>query len=545
MFAKYVIAMILICLPGCSLMEHRAFHDPALRLQKEDYEAITQPPKTQKKAPAYCPKQQQQQPTCKKPILTPAMKKKVTLALQENVSLKDILIELGRQTGVGIALGKTFDASSPGVFYTANDTSFIEVIQDLCSLTNHRFQIQGNRFLIEPDDPFLVTYTVQFLSHIRKSENKISVSTDVFAPLEKGHRMDNGSDSVLSGNSLMDFWAELEQNLKMILMRGKETPSSSKNAPPYTLHKQGGLVTVFGTACQHQHLRDYLKKLQEVTSTQVLIEAKIIEVTLNNEFKSGINWNLVGEHFLLAAPLGSFGSSNLLATGEAPLRDVFTFAVDDASFSSVLNLVKKFGTVRTLSNPRLTVMNNQPAMLKVATNEVFFHLEFERYFQADGKPDVENISSEALTVPIGLVMIVQPVVNLQLGEITMILRPTISRVQKEVEDPAVAIKSQQKVKSTVPVVQVRELDSVLKLKSGQVVVMGGLMEDRASYTTASIPLLEDVPLFGELVKGKDDDRTTTELVIFLTAHIIEDATIVEADERIYNTYVEDPRPLHF
>lgn len=336
----------------------------------------------------------------------------------------------------------------------------------------------------------------------------------------------------------MDFWGELEQTLKMVL--SPDNAISAKGPQYYALHKQGGLIMVFGTARQHQHLGDYLKKLKEATSTQVIIEAKIIEVTLDNEFKSGINWSQLGEGGRIMAPMGSlFHHSHITSS------DVFTFAVDNEKFSAVLNLVKKFGTVRTLSNPRLTVMNNQPAMLKVATNEVFFHLEFERFFQADGKPDVENISSEALTVPIGLVMIVQPSVNLQTGEITMMLRPTLSRVQKEVEDPAVAIKSQQKVKSTVPVVQVREIDSVLKMKSGQVLVMGGLMEDRSSYTSSSVPGVDSIPLFGELAKGKDDDRKITELVIFLTAHIAEDPYIVEADERVYNTYTEDPRPLQF
>ncbi|OJW51196.1 MAG: hypothetical protein BGO67_12810 [Alphaproteobacteria bacterium 41-28] len=339
----------------------------------------------------------------------------------------------------------------------------------------------------------------------------------------------------------MDFWVELEQNLKMILM--PESALSIKGPQYYTLHKQAGLVMVLGTDRQHLQIAEYLKRLKEAVSTQVIIEAKIIEVTLDNEFKSGINWSQLGGDIHVTASLGTQVTPHPVHGFTS--RDVFSFSVDHEKFSSVLNLVKKFGTVRTLSNPRLTVMNNQPAMLKVATNEVFFHLEFERYFQAEGKPDVENISSDAMTVPIGLVMVVQPSVNLQTGEITMTLRPTISRVQKEVEDPAVAIKSQQKVKSTIPVVQVRELDSVLKIKSGQVLVMGGLMEDRSSYTSASVPVADSIPLFGEFAKGKDDDRKTTELVIFLTAHIAEDSYIVEADERIYNTYTEDPRPLRF
>lgn len=521
---------VLSLLNACDLIDH--YHDSALKLQKEDYEKITQPPPIPRKGiPPFGPKLAS---LPKAPPLPPAMRKMVSLVLHESVSLKSVLMELSRQAGVGIALSQRMNADTEDIIYSAYHLPFIEVIKDLCFLTNHRFQIHGNRLLIEPDEPYLQTYSVQFLSHTRKSENRISVSTNVFAPLESQSRTDNGSDSVLLGNSLMDFWSELEQNLKMILSPDKAL--SSKEPQYYALHKQGGIVIVLGTARQHQQIGDYLKKLKEATSTQVIIEAKIIEVTLDNEFKTGINWSQVGENMRIMVQLGS-----LLHPSSLPSRDVFTFSMNHEQFSTVLNLVKKFGTVRTLSNPRLTVMNNQPAMLKVATNEVFFHLEFERYFQADGKPDIENISSEALTVPIGLVMIVQPSVNLQTGEITMMLRPTISRVQKEVEDPAVSIKSQQKVKSTVPVVQVRELDSVLKMKSGQVLVMGGLMEDRSSHISSSVPFVENIPFFGELAKGKDDDRRVTELVIFLTAHIVEDPYIVEADERIYNTYTEDCR----
>lgn len=535
---KLLILGLFSLLSACDLIDHRAYHDPDLKLQKEDYEKITKPQRLQKTMPSFHPKSLA---SPQAPSLTPAMRKEVSVALHENTPLKEVLMELGRQVGVGMGISPQMETVKAGIIYSVCQVPFIEVIKDICALTNQRFQIQGNHLLIEPDEPYLASHSIQFLSHVRKSENRISVSTDVFAPLESQSRTDNGSDSLLLGHSVMDFWGELEQNLKMILT--PEKAKTSKGPSYYALHKQGGLVMVLGTARQHQQIGAYLQKLQEATATQVIIEAKIIEVTLNNEFKSGINWSQLGDEVQVTAPLGPLAMPRSLSA--SPSRDVFSFAVDHEKFSFILNLVKKFGTVRTLSNPRLTVMNNQPAMLKVATNEVFFHLEFERYFQADGKPDVENISSEALTVPIGLVMIVQPSVNLQTGEITMTLRPTISRVQKEVEDPAVAIKSHQKVKSTVPVVQVREIDSVLKMKSGQVLVMGGLMEDRSSYTSASVPGVESIPFLGEFARGKDDDRKITELVIFLTARITEDPYIVEADERVYNTYTEDPRPLRF
>ncbi|MBA3813051.1 MAG: hypothetical protein H0X26_00940 [Alphaproteobacteria bacterium] len=526
---EHVLLGVIIFLTGCELIDHRHYHDPSLKLQKEDYENLKNPPLLQKPPPLFCPRAQ---PPLKAPSLSPEMRKKVFLSVSENIPLKTVLTELGHQTGVGIALSPQINFQKLGITYNTYHTPFMYVIQDICALTNHRFQIQGNRILIEPDDPYLATYNIQFLNHTRKSDNRISVSTNVFSPVDHKNGTENGSDSVLLGQTHMDFWTERGQNLKMIL--NPELASASKGPQPYTLHKQAGLIMALGTARQHEQLTHYLKKLKEAVSAQVIIEAKIVEVTLANEFKSGINWQQLGDAVQLAAPLGPF-----------PTRDIISFSMKNEQFSSVLNLVKKFGTVRTLSNPRLTVMNNQPAMLKVATNEVFFHLEFDRYFQADGKPDVENISSDPLTVPIGLVMIVQPSINLQTGEITMTLRPTISRVQKEVEDPAVAIKSHQKVKSTVPVVQVRELDSVLKIKSGQVVVMGGLMEDRMASATAAIPVLDDIPFFGEFAKGKEDDQKLTELVIFLTAQIVDEPYIAEADGRIYNTYTEDPRPLQF
>ena len=172
-------------------------------------------------------------------------------------------------------------------------------------------------------------------------------------------------------------------------------------------------------------------------------------------------------------------------------------------------------------------------------------LDFEWVYAANDKPDVENISSQIMTIPIGLLLVVQPAVNLETGDIFLTLRPTISRVEKFVNDPAVAIKSDNTVQSKIPVVQVREMDSVLRLKSGQVVILGGLMENRAHNDSASIPVVDSIPVLGELGRGKDDENHINELVIFLTAHIVEEPVISTADTRLYNTYTEDPRPLDF
>ena len=204
----------LLSLTGCELIDHRTYHDPNLKLQKEDYEKLSTPPLPQKAHPPFFPTPQS---VAKIPSLTVAMNKKVSITLQENMPLKTVLIELGRQTGVGIGLSPQIDSQKTGMNYSTYHTPFIHVIKDICRLTNHRFQIQENRILIEPDDPYLTTYNVQFLNHSRKSENRIAVSTNVFSPIDNKNGAENGSDSILLGHTHMDFWAELEQNLKMFL----------------------------------------------------------------------------------------------------------------------------------------------------------------------------------------------------------------------------------------------------------------------------------------------------------------------------------------
>ncbi|MGL4371333.1 MAG: type II secretion system protein GspD, partial [Alphaproteobacteria bacterium] len=185
----------------------------------------------------------------------------------------------------------------------------------------------------------------------------------------------------------------------------------------------------------------------------------------------------------------------------------------------------------------------QSALFKFAKNEVFFRLDVERLIAADGKPDVENTTSQVQTIPIGLVMVVQPSVNLETQEITLTLRPSISKIVATKEDPAVTIKSNNAVTSNIPVVQIREMDSVLKIRSGEVIVMGGFMEEVVEDKAAGLPGLQDIPILGNIFQGREDQREVTELVIFLKASIVQDETVQPADYRLYNQFTQDPRPL--
>jgi general secretion pathway protein D len=213
-------------------------------------------------------------------------------------------------------------------------------------------------------------------------------------------------------------------------------------------------------------------------------------------------------------------------------------------------MVEAFGTVRALSSPRLAVMQNQTAVLKVAKEQVFFELQVEPGTQTgDGVATAPAFTSTVNTVTVGLVMTVLASINRDTDEITLTLRPTITSVASFVNDPAVDIEAARAgaagVTSPVPEVTVQEIDTVISLQSGSVVVIGGLMQDRSTVDETGIPGLSDLPWIGSAFKSKSRNTEKSELVIFLRATIIRNDPIDPYDIDLYQLFGGDRRPLEF
>ncbi len=205
----------------------------------------------------------------------------VSVSVSENISLKNVFIELARQAGVDLQLDHTIDAK---IIFTAQKRPFIDVIKSMCEMANLRYDVIDNAIRIERDTPYSQNYNVQFLNLSRTSEDHLAVASDVFSSVgpAKSNMSDNVSKSALKATTKNDFWNELEENLKTILESGQEKGS-------YSMHRQAGLVALRANRKQHQQVQLYLEKLRHVACCQVLIEAKIIEVTLKDEYRSGIN----------------------------------------------------------------------------------------------------------------------------------------------------------------------------------------------------------------------------------------------------------------
>jgi general secretion pathway protein D len=505
----------------------------------------------------------------------------VSLSVTDKVPLREVLLELARKADVNLELDPRI---SGGVIFTANRQPFSKVLNRLCNMAGLRYSIEDEFLRVEVDEPYFKNYSLDYLTQVRRARGEIGIATNVFSSIQGGGSAGRGTTSTgsngdaINGNNSTtkvetetqsNFWEDVSSNIETILSNThsnrslrvengdakeqlvKEGLSVNK---PFALNKQAGLLNVFGTERQHKAIATYLERLRRKSNAQVLIEARIIEVELNENYTSGINWRtLFSGTTNAAARFGAAAVGGPFATAVTATDGVVTLSLKDNDFAGILNFVRTFGTTRTLSSPRLTVLNNQPAVLKVARNEVYFTSTIDTtpiVGSSGGSPVAvsRTVNSTPNTVPVGFLMTVQPSINPDRDEVTLNLRPTVSFIVDRVEDPGIKIAAADanvpQVTSSIPVVAVREMDSVLTLRSGTVAVMGGLMQDSAGNLEKGVPFADDIPIFGNLVKSRSDDSKLSELVILLRATIADDGPAPDAaDANVYHRYTMDRRPL--
>ena len=303
-------------------------------------------------------------------------------------------------------------------------------------------------------------------------------------------------------------------------------------------NQEAGVITVRATNKQHEKVQEFLDKVMASAKRQVLIEATIVEVRLNDGYQAGIDWsrlnNTGGTGFTFRqsfTPLIASSPSNTSAS--AGLVAGYVNAARNISAS--ISLLRQFGDTKVLSSPKLMVLNNQTAVLKVVDNLVYFTIQ-SQISQATvaGGGNLQAITTTANTVPVGVVMSVTPQVN-DGGAVNINVRPTISSLIRYVPDPnpqIAAINNQ-----GIPEIQVREMESMLQINSGNTAVLGGLMQDQIQRNTDKVPGLSDIPGVGRVFTGRNDNSRKTELVIFLRPTVIQNASLESDELQSYKQYL--------
>jgi MSHA biogenesis protein MshL len=341
----------------------------------------------------------------------------------------------------------------------------------------------------------------------------------------------NASQNPPSGSSIdtrseMNFWHDLEITLKTMI--GTDVGRS------VVVNPQAGLVIVHALPKELHQVGRYLSRIQLSMGRQVILEAKILEVELNDQFQSGVNWNLfgLGNATTNDGGVSQSATNTFVGTSMADFNTMFTLNAGKGSFNLLIKLLQTQGNVQVLSSPRLSTVNNQKAVIKVGKDEFFVTgVSTENTVTANSTIPTQNVSLTPFFS--GITFDVTPQISKN-NEIILHIHPSVSLVkqqEKTIQLGQTAVNTPNTLTLPLALSTIRESDNVVRAKNGQIIVIGGLMQNTMVEETAGTPGLSRIPFFGALFRRTAQVSTKNELVILLRPIIAtQDAWVNDLEE---------------
>lgn len=346
--------------------------------------------------------------------------------------------------------------------------------------------------------------------------------------------------SVIQTESESAFWDNLRQTLSLMV--------PSDEGRQAIVNRDSGLVIVRAMPDELKLVGDFFAQLQNAMQRQVILEAKILEVTLNEGFQSGINWGGTrggnSDYFLgqiggqgaidsgrsvnagLPFPIDPEGDIPITQLPSSAIGGALTFAFNASRFTAVIELLETQGDVRVLSSPRVSTLNNQKAIIKVGTDEFFVTSVSSNTTQGAAVTTAREI--EFTPFFSGIALDVTPQID-DTGSVTLHIHPTVSEVVDQTKTVTIQGQTEQ---FPLALSTVREADAIVRANNGQIIVIGGLMEDQQRDEELRTPLLARIPLLGGLFKQQRKTSRKSELVILLKP------TVVDSDQ-VWQQAVDD------
>jgi MSHA biogenesis protein MshL len=337
--------------------------------------------------------------------------------------------------------------------------------------------------------------------------------------------------SHVTSTAIMSIWPGVMESLKVMVFKdsgliqstggsggsggsGGESAVNLTDSEGRTLvvHPMAGMIMVTAEWNRVNEVEQLLGRLEESLLRQVSIEVRIMEVYLNDETQTGINWNILD----LTSDISSIGL-NTLDAAQHITDDFFQFTLDSKHMAGVLEAISTSGEINTVSTPKITTLNNQKAVVRIVTEEIYYESTVEPAVISNGVATDPVINYTARNYPVGVVLDVTPQVG-QDRVITLNVHPTISDIVGIAESPN---------SDTAPILSVRELDTVGKVKDGETLVIAGLMSERTNQRRTGIPILKDLPLLKYIFGKTSDKKVNIELVMLLTPVIMDGGRVGE------------------
>ncbi|EGR2555845.1 pilus (MSHA type) biogenesis protein MshL [Vibrio alginolyticus] len=413
-----------------------------------------------------------------------------------------------------------------------SDVTLDEVLNVVQNMYGYDVVKSGKVIQIYPAGMRTVTIPVDYLQFKRSGRSLTSIvtgsvtsagtsnsggSSDSSDSSDSNNGNNNDSSTTSTGGTRIetitesDFWPMLQQAVANLIGSGK--------GQSVVVTPQAGVITVRAFPDDIREVREFLGVSQERMQRQVILEAKILEVTLNDGYQQGINWSN------LSASIGNSGSIvvNRPASALPPLDAIGTLlggqtnvTISDGNFNAVLSFMSTQGDLNVLSSPRITAANNQKSVIKVGTDEYFV----TELSSNAGNGENSNAVPEVELTPFfsGISLDVTPQVDNK-GNVFLHVHPAVIEVTEEVKQLNLG-GDFQNIQLPLAKSSIRESDSVIRAKDGDVVVIGGLMKQQNRELVSKVPFLGDVPALGHLFRNVNNVTEKTELVILLKPTVV-------------------------
>jgi MSHA type pilus biogenesis protein MshL len=444
---------------------------------------------------------------------SPLATKTVSIAAR-NTPLRDILYTISETASLNLVMERGVDPDLP-ITMTFKYVLIEDALNIIFDSVDYFYSIKDNILIVKAMD----TKIFELGRPSVTNEYKINVGGDILSGISSNS---DDTTSTLSGDVSMSsvsdstsfkFWDAIDNSLNAILPSESAGENSEQKAS-FVINRLSGTVMVTASKNDLQKVENFLTRLKKILNRQVLVEARIVEVQLSEGLKYGIDWTAVGQWLGAGATTSTLGTdlfTSVISSGQPN----FSFSItENDNLSLVLKALEEQGDVRTLSNPRVNILNGQTAMLSVGRNTTFISR-----VESTTIGDVSSTTTftvDTSSILSGIMFGLVPYINSN-QEVTLTITPIITNLIN-LESKIIGSGSGS-VELSLPTVDLREMSTTVKVMNGQLIIIGGLIASKEIVNEDKVPLLGDIPLIGPLFKSVDKSYENKELVIMLIPRV--------------------------
>jgi general secretion pathway protein D len=470
------------------------------------------------------------------------------IEIEEPLSINEILHQISTECDFSVIIKDTIAqgiAEAPISNLNLKNVSLLELFDNLLKERNLDYELSKNLLKIR----YLTTKTfkIDYISTYREGRSNTDVTissgsgstgSDSSSGGSSGDSQTTNTGTAIDSSDKFDFWKSLEDDITYLL---SSTYSMVKNVTLKPLvSREAGLITVTGNSEQMQKIEQYISKLQKRLQNQVLIDVKILSIELNKEKKVGIDWN----NFLSTLSFNyakqqsssksstsnsgkssSLGSSSPLTPPDGT-ASIISSAVGNfghigsnsfgisgsVSLTDIVNVLKENGDVKSISNPKILTLNNQPALIS-SGDDLFYKLQ-TRIINSNNDSTNDSSSDDVKSIFTGVLLDITPSIS-DNGEVILKVNPSITQLRSPGD-----LKSDNTDRDMPPDITKRQISTVIKLQDGDRAIIGGLITSSDHFNERKVPLLGDIPILGYAFRATEKINSVSELVIIITPTII-------------------------